>query len=147
MVDWQRLIPAMPHEAVRKLDEQGTPVKTVGSYLRLLAEYSDTPAPESLLDHLHFSFLIRGDVLAVQRYVGNLIRFTINSEQSSGIMSGKLSEWRTLIQDCCKPGNDFRVIEVMNAIYLFFEQAGLKHIWNGIQKRSVDENTRLFYLA
>ncbi len=137
----------------RKLDSQGKDVKTLSSFLVMLAEMKlqNTEPMTALvkagsnLQQAFYSFL----VISESDTLFQLMEQTPLSVQSAvctnglrlAVVAGNLEVWRTAIINCCSDSIQYELRDVMDKILLLFETEGLGRIWENYSKKPLSDNT------
>ena len=101
-------------------------------------------AQPSVLDHLHFGFLI----VANERTFSRILKATsrglaFTSDENIGVLSGTLKDWKMIVPACMTENSPSDITNVFEQIFHCFEILGLRDIWSNYSKKSKADGTLL----
>lgn len=131
-----------------------TPIQDLSGYIRMLDRFESGILPNKIL-HLHDSNLLNALsigflVKAPKEGIIELKNFgiklpIIGKEGDSAVWTQTVREWReTLLRDTTR--SDFITLLILNKIFMFFEQAGLRNVWWGYAKEDSGKGFGTFNL-
>lgn len=155
-LDWPTILSAGRSELGRNLgdslDRAGEKPGSFPAFISILESFAGSSKQPrkavreafGILAHISFGFLIRADTPTLAAFVlltANHLAFTLADEKTLLVASGNLAAWQRVVAHHL--GNEIppglRII--LNACYLYFEQAGLGDLWAEFSKRPLDNGS------
>ena len=138
-VDWELYVKIcqsfLGESPTRGIDAAGIDVKAPIAFLKTL-DLGNQPinamSQEHLYNHIFFSFMIITDISTIaqisERTELNLL-FVEKRSKALVVLSGTLKEWKYAIIYCCNSRAETLLRGLFNEIFIKFEAAGFKEIW------------------
>lgn len=138
----------------RSLDRANMPADNLAAFIVTLNELKGDvdSALDALrnsgpfLHHLSVSFVVIAESQTMRDLLEGVdLHVTIGETLKSGVeiavVSGNLSQWRNAVIDGCSEGTSYGLRALMGKCMLYFEQAGLHHLWAFFKKTTMHDST------
>ncbi len=150
MVNWPILISASQEHlgtsVTRKLDEQDIKLRSLGSYIQALylleggRNLNNAISDSWMLHALSLGFLIIGPELVHSKWM-HASKLAGHGNLNFAVYTCDAEEWRQILLRVLTKESVFSARFIANRIYEYLDQAGLRQMFDGYRKDSIEDGT------